>query len=320
MNHLLDDLRFGLRMLLKTPATTISALLALSLGIGVSAWIFSMIDGAILTELPVEGGDRIMRVGRFDPLTTGTTADYPAWLARQRSFESFGAVVMSTVTLGIEGWSTEPVMSAAISTHVLPLLSVEPALGRPFADQDAVPGAPAVVLVSHDVWRDRLGSDAGALGQMVRLNGRPAQIVGVMPEGFGFPWDQDVWSPLPVSGSGSVLSGSSEEAAVIGRLHEGVTADEAAEELTAIARELDPPRIGDSPEDSEVAVTPYTDLFGDSRGALLSALMLGIAFMVLLVACATSRTCCSHARAPEAGKSPSASRSARRVTASLPSF
>ena len=195
MHRLLTDLRYGVRMLLKTPSATATVLLALSLGIGLSALTFSLINGAVLTSLPVEGGDRIVRIGRAEPVTWGGD-DYAAWSQRQRSFEHIGGVEMTTVTLAIDGSGTESVMSAAITPSILPLLATAPALGRPFTDADAVRGAPAVVLVSHNVWRDRLGSDPNALGAVVRVNGRPAQIVGVMPEGFGFPWNQKVWAPL----------------------------------------------------------------------------------------------------------------------------
>src|SRR5687767_6414220 len=174
MNRLWNDLRYGARMLVKTPGASITVLIALSLGIGLSALTFTLINSALLTSLPFEDGDRIVRISR---------EDYALWSARQRSFENIAAAEISTVTLAIEGYGSEPIQSATITPSLLLLLRAAPALGRAFTEEDAAPGAPAVILVSHDIWEDRLGADPGALGRTVRVNGQPAQIVGVMPEG-----------------------------------------------------------------------------------------------------------------------------------------
>jgi predicted permease len=167
---------------------------------------------------------------------------------------------------------------------------VEPALGRRFTEEDAAPGAPAVVLVSHDIWRDRLGSDPDALGRTVRVDGRPAQVVGVMPEGFGFPWNQKVWSPLnvePAGDDGAAFTTSAESRWLVGRLRNGVSAAAAAQELTAITRQLDRETRGTAGPESTVRVARFTDLFSESgQSVVLAALLMGIAFMVLLVACA----------------------------------
>ena len=274
MNRLWNDLRYGFRMLVKTPGASTTVLVALSLGIGLSALTFTLIKGGLLTSLPFEDGDRIVRISR---------EDYPMWSSRQRSFENIGAGEMSTVTLAVEGYASEPFASASVTPSLLQLLPAEPALGRAFTEEDAAPGAPAVIIVSHDIWRSRLGSDPGALGRTVRVNGRPAQIVGVMPEGFGFPWNQQVWSPLHID---LFRDGAAQESRfVVGRLREGVSVKAATQELRAIAREIDrnKPNVVD-PE--SVGVANYTDLFGGSGSAIMAALMLGVAFMVLLVACA----------------------------------
>src|SRR5215207_2257535 len=122
MRRFLNDLRYGVRMLLKTPSATALVLVALSLGIGLSAVMFSLINGAVLPVLPTAKGDRIMRIERVDRLAQ-TADDYPTWAARQRSFDRVGVVEMSTVTLAIEGSGTEPVSGAAITPSIMPLLS-----------------------------------------------------------------------------------------------------------------------------------------------------------------------------------------------------
>ena len=287
MNRLVHDVRYGLRMLVKTPSATAMVLIALSLGIGLSALMFSLINGAVLATLPVEGGDRIVMMGREDRMAR-TVDDYTTWSTRQRSFDHLGAVSPSTVTFAIEGSGTTPVQGASITPSVLPLVSASPAIGRPFTEQDAGPGAPAVILVSDDLWRDRLGADPNAVGRVVRVNGRPAEIVGVMPPGFRFPWDQDVWAPLdmdPLRG-GAQFAVAAEGRLVVGRLRGGVSIQDAARDLTGLTRELDTEKRGSSGPSSTVGVRNYTDILGGTaQSVVLAALLLGVALLVLLVAC-----------------------------------
>ena len=263
-------------------------LVALSLGIGLSAVMFSLIQGAVLARLPVERGDQIVRIQRSDP-STARADDYATWVSRERSFAALGAYDLSTVTLSVEGTGGDPVRAAAITPSILPLVAVRPQLGRPFTEADAIAGAPAVILVGHDLWRDRLGSDPSVLGRVVRVNGRPAQIVGVMPRGFGFPLDEQVWSPLdtdPTHAAGAAFIPTGEARGVVGRLRDGTSAPAAAKELTFITTELDREKRGDSGLRSDVKVRGYTDLFSKpGQSATLAALMLGVAFLVLLVAC-----------------------------------
>jgi putative ABC transport system permease protein len=287
MQRILNDARFGARMLVKARSSALLVLVALSLGIGLSAVMFSMIDGAVLTKLPVAGGDRIVRIGREDRAAQ-TPDDYTTWSTRQRSFDALGAVAMNTVTLAIDSAGAEPVLGAAITPSILTLLSTQPAIGRPFTDADAALGAPAVVLVSDDVWRTRLGKEPNVVGRIIRVDGRPAEIVGVMPPGFGFPWDQQVWSPLGVDplrpGGGFTTTGESR--GIVGRLREGVTVKDAARELTEITRQLDREKGRALSLASAVHVSSFTDLLSAPGGsAALAGLMLGIAFLVLLVAC-----------------------------------
>jgi putative ABC transport system permease protein len=287
MTRILNDLRFGLRMLAKTPSATAMVLVALSLGIGLSAMMFSLIDGAVLTELPGDHGNRITRVSRAD-LTAQTRDDLAAWTARQRSFEMLGAYDMNMVTLTIDGSAGEPVRGAAITPSILPMMATQPTIGRAFTAEDARSGAPAVILLSHELWQERFDANPTALGRVVRVNGKPAEVIGVLPAGFGFPWDQQVWSPLDVDPArpGDVFTPTLESRGVVGRLRDGVTLGAAERELTAITAELDRGKRGKSGTASTVIVRGYTDLFSEAgQSATLSALMLGIALLVLLVAC-----------------------------------
>jgi predicted permease len=284
VRELRTDLRHGVRRLLRSPAATLTVLTALSLGIGMSALMFTLIDGALLPTLPFEAGDRIVRVHRVEHATL-TVEAFEYWEARQSSFEGFGAWVERTVNVTIEGERSEPVQGAALTATALPLLAVRPLLGRPFTEEDAGPGAPAVVLVGHETWRTRLNSDPGVLGRTVRLNGEPAEIIGVMPEGFGFPMNHELWMPLhldalrPERNPGSV--------SVFGVLRAGVPIRVAAAELNDLDGRR--PRTAVEPYPVPLVVKEYTDMINPpGRSQLLAGVMLGVAFMVLLVACANA--------------------------------
>jgi putative ABC transport system permease protein len=281
------ELKFGARSLRKRPGMAATVVLALSLGIGLPALAFSLIESALLPRLPFENADRIMRVERAGQ-TPLTDADFAEWSSRQRSFEAVGAFQNARLTLGIAGWATEPISAGFITPSVLPLLAVEPSLGRQFSEDDASQGAPPVVLVSEQIWRERLEADPGVLGTLIRVNGRPAQIVGILPEGFGFPWDQQIWLPLRVDPfRGQRDSDIETSLGVVGLLRDGVSARSAAVELTALTREMDLSNLGETGIGSQVVVRGYTDIFSEpGQSAALAALLLGLTFMVLLVACA----------------------------------
>jgi predicted permease len=259
-------------------------MLTLSLGIGLPAVMFGLIRGALLPSLPYEGGERIVRIER--PATGSiTAAELEDWSARQRSFDLLSAVSMATATLAIDGRGAEPVAAASLQPNMFALLSVTPSVGRPFSPEDGVPGAAPVAWVSDALWRDRLDGASDALGRIVRVNGRPVEIVGIMPEGFAFPFDHDLWMPLaldPLRESGAPLF-------LVGRLREGVSTVQAEGELTALAGE--PEAGGETAaagrRPAAVRVVPFTDMFGGRReSAILASLMLGLGLLVLLVACA----------------------------------
>jgi predicted permease len=270
--------------MLEKPGASLMVTITLSLGIGLPAVMFGLIRGALLTSLPYEGGERIVRIER--PGTGSiTAAEFEEWSSRQRSFDVLSAVSMGTATLAIDGRGTEPVAAASLHLSTFALLSVTPAAGRTFGPEDVEQGVARVALVSDAIWRDRLDGAPDALGTIVRVNGRPVEIVGVMPEGFGFPLDHDLWMPLALD----PLRESAAPLFLVGRLREGVSTARATEELTALAAE--PPAgvataaTGRPP--APVRVVPFTDMLGGRREtSILSSLMLGLGLLVLLVACA----------------------------------
>jgi putative ABC transport system permease protein len=285
MTGFLQDLRFAFRILFKSPWISGLAIGALALGIGVTATMFSIVYGALLRGLPFERGDRIMSVigVRRDGRVPVSIHDYVEIRDQQRSFETLAAFYQGTVNMS---WGERPDRfdGAFVSSNAFTALGVMPALGRPFRDDEAMPGAPLAVILSHRAWRDHFSSSPGVIGRIVRANGEQAEIVGVMPEGFMFPERQDLWVPLrldPVAlprGGGTGLQ-------LYGRLRDGVSVGTARTDLAAIADRL----AREYPETNEglgVDVRPFHEQYiGDEAAALLFS-MLGAVSLVLLIACA----------------------------------
>jgi predicted permease len=300
METLLNDVRFGARMLIRNPGSAIISVLALALGIGLTTMMFSIVWGAMLRGLPVDRPEQLVSVTRTN-LSEGdddigvTIHDYEDWRAEQRSFA--GMAAFFTGTINVSGTDRpERYDGGFIDPLTFDVLGVQPLLGRGFTADDGRAGADGVMLLAYDTWQNRFGADPGIIGQVVRANARPTTIIGVMPEGFGFPNSEQVWIPLAVDVA-AVPRGEGQNVAVFGRLRDGVSIDEAAAEMAAIGRRLETayPEIN---EGIGTRVDPYIDgFFGDEAVTMLYA-MLGAVFMVLLIACANvANLLISHAAA-----------------------
>lgn len=290
--RLLDALRRevgqAMRGLAKSPGLVATSVVALGLGIGLTGVMFSIVDGALLKGLPFERSDRILHLEQTN-LSAGIESmevplhDFLDWREQQSSFEDLAAFYDGTVNVaGAE--RPERYSGAFISANAFRQLRVQPAVGRAFREGEDAPGAEAVMLLGWHVWQDRYGGDPSVLGRILRVNGEPHTVVGVMPEGFRFPIDQDVWIPLRLDPAelerreGTTLE-------VFGRLRDGVDRDRATADLAAIASRL----ASAYPEANEgvgVSLKPYTNEYiGDEPRTLLWT-MLGAVFLVLLIACA----------------------------------
>jgi len=288
MSSVIRDFRHGIRMLFKNPGVSAIAIIALALGIGVTATVYSIVYGAMLKGLPFEGGDRLYAISRTDVTQEGSNMSVPIhdfldWRAQQTKFEDVAGFYEGTVNVsGTDG----PVRyeGAFISAGTFDLISAAPQLGRGFIEGEDAPHAEPVVLLSDAIWRDRYNRDPGVIGQTLRANGEQMTIVGVMPEGFQFPLEQDIWLTLrldPVAlerGGGTQLS-------VIGLLPEGGSLDEAQAEFITMARQIEQeyPEIN---ENLSVNIRAFQEQYiGDDAVAMLWT-MLGAVFFVLLIACA----------------------------------
>ncbi len=198
MNTLLQDLKYGVRMLTKNPGFTAVAVLTLALGIGANTAMFSVVEGVLLAPLPYDQPDRLVAIWESNPRFSHVWISYPNFRDWQRNARSF----QQMVAFRWQGYDlTSPGPPAhldgkPISAGFFATLGVRLALGRDFTPQEDRQGGAPVVIISNRLWRDRFGRSPEALGKSVTLEGVDYTIVGVLPPGFQFEDDAHVYTPL----------------------------------------------------------------------------------------------------------------------------
>jgi putative ABC transport system permease protein len=288
MSNLVKDIRYGTRMLIKNPGATTISVLALALGIGLTTMMFSIVYGALLRGLPFERPEQIVNVARTNPARDIERSwmpihDYTDYREQQRSFSELAASFSGTVNVsGTE--RPERFDGAFITANAFTLLGARPLLGRTFRPEETVPGAPMTIILGYAAWQNRFGADPAIVGRTLRVNGEQAEVIGVMPEGFRFPVDEEVWVPLRLDPL-QLERGVGQNVMVYGRLRDGVSIDQAMAEFTGIARRL-AMEYPDANEGWGVVMDPYTEAFIGKEPAALLYTMLGAVFFVLLIACA----------------------------------
>jgi putative ABC transport system permease protein len=299
-----QDLTFALRSLRATPAFTAVALTVLTLGIGATTAIYSVVDAVALRGLPFPRADRLMIVDETNPTGKGLTGGYVAapnffdWRAQQTSFEDLAAFQGANLTVFAER-GPESLQGLMISSSLMPMLRVSPQRGRPLSVHDEVVGRHRVMLISDALWRRRFGGDPDVIGRTMTV-GRPGapelrydgvwEIVGVMPAGFEFPIGRqrpvEIWMPyVPNAQEYARGDGSSRNynAQVLGRLKDGIPREQALADMERITGALKQqyPRWF---RDRWVGITPlHESIVGRARGWMF--LLLGSVALVLLIAC-----------------------------------
>jgi putative ABC transport system permease protein len=295
LEDFVQDFRFGLRMLRKSPGFAAVAVLTLALGIGANTAIFSVVNAVLLRPLPFKDADRLVAIWENNrkisdpryPLAPANLAD----LRRESSAFDDVAHYFSFplgFLLSADG-ETERLQGCAVSPNLFPMLGVSPAAGRTFLSGDAEPSQNPVAILSYGFWRRRFGGDPGILGRSVRLDSQSYTIVGVMPAGFAFPFkDSDVWVPATFAGTvfpqNQWTTRSVHYLVGIGRLKQGVRPEQAHAELGAIAQRLQQAYPESNASIGANLMTLQELEVGNVRPALL-LLLAGVGF-VLLIACA----------------------------------
>src|SRR5436190_2945619 len=291
MQTLWQDLRYGVRMLLKQPGFTLIAVAALAISIGANTAIFSAINALLLRPLPVKDIGRLvstiaLREG-FDPFGS-SFLEYAAYRDRTHLFVSSGMATQRSFNL-IGQREPERVRGAAVTAHYLTTLGVIPVLGRPFSADEDRPGGPAVALISHTFWQKHFAGSAGAIGEPLNLDGKTYTVLGVMPAGFDLPGAVEIWVPLQINIETLALSERAATAnEILARLKPGVTLKQADTELKAIARQLEQEYPNFRRGWSVKAISLRQDLLGDLEGHVRKALFAlagGVGFL-LLICCA----------------------------------
>ncbi len=288
-----QDVRYGFRMLRRTPGFTASALITLALGIGANTAIFTIVDAVLLRPLPYADPDRLMTVGDRNPQGFSSNVGFATvvdWRERSRSFESF-AMMRSWMPTLLTNGEAERLPAVRVSWNYFEMMGVRPILGRAFKADDDRPDHWRVLLLSESLWRRRFGADPTVVGRTVVMNDREYRIVGVMPASFE-PLDArryynaaaELWAPIGYELGGDSACRSCQHLRGFGRLEPGVSVAAATAEMNAIREQMRREHPNDYDAGS-IAIVPLRDaLTGDVRTALL--VLLGAVAFVLLIACA----------------------------------
>lgn len=285
--RLLVHLRLALRLLHRQPLVSALAIVALAMGIGLTAMMFSIVNGVTLRGLPFEESERLMHLAPFDTRDrrdlVATQWEFAAWRDAQRSFEDLAGFYMGNANVVAPNGLPERFRGVWMTPNTFRLVRAQPSLGRDFTDADGRPGADPVVMLSDRVWRDRFHSRPDVLGQAVRVNGVAMTVVGVMPPRFTFPVSHDLWVALSVSPAREDKA-TTQNLEVIGRLRGGVSRAQAMAEFSALERQLhqDDPATRDQ---RAAVIKPYIEGFLGSETISVLMLMLAAVMLVLIIAC-----------------------------------
>jgi putative ABC transport system permease protein len=291
METLWHDLRHGWRVLRMRPAFTTAAIVTLAIGIGANTAIFGAVHAMLLAPLPVTAADDVvygiaLREG-FDPFGT-SLLEYGAIRDTSQSFAAHGMAARRPFTLvGLN--QPERLDGAKVTAGFMEALGVSPVAGRRFTAQEDRPDGPTVALIGYDVWHQRFGGDAGAIGRSLRLDDRVYTIVGVMPPGFDYPGRARLWVPLQRTIETLPLDQRAAQAyTFVGRLKPGVAIADADRELKVMARRLEQDYPDYRKGWSYTVIPLRHQLLGDLSGRVRTGLLLLVTAVgfVLLICCA----------------------------------
>jgi putative ABC transport system permease protein len=286
----IQDLRFGLRILARSPGFALVAIVTLGLGIGANSTVFTLVNGVFFSGLPFSDPAEIVRLRQRVPPGFDTGFSWPGYLdyrAQARSFRDLGAYSTPSFDLSGDASLPERIPGARITLNTFPLLGQQVALGRALGEDDFPDDAPPVALISHGLWQTRYGGADDIIGRTVRVTAGERTsfrtIVGVMPEGEGFPNGTAMWIPLRPDAQEQERSARS--FSVFGRLDDGVTLEEANVEARTIAASL-AAAWPETHQDVGANVVLFNDLGDEEEVVAVFTALQGAVTFVLLIACA----------------------------------
>jgi putative ABC transport system permease protein len=278
-----QDILFAVRQLVAHPAFSFIAVLTLALGIGATTAIFSVVNAVVLRPLPVRAPERLVYIvsqvnGEFSDVSVG---NYMILARNQRSFSSIAATHYYSFNLS-QGEGAERTLGARVTASFFDIFGVQPAIGRVFGAEEDQPGREQVVVLSHRLWQRRFGADRGIVGRDIRMNGQPYTVLGVMPPSFELRSDrEELWVPVAFTPKQKAQHDES-YLTVIARYRDGVTREQAVQDLEGIATTLRPMHLVNA--NLGFRIDSFMEEFvGDYRTRLL--VLLGAVGLVLLIAC-----------------------------------
>jgi putative ABC transport system permease protein len=279
------DARLALRLLRKSPGFAVTAIAVMALGIGATTAIFSVVNAVLLRPLPFAEPDRLVMVWERQPFGRANviqTQNFLDWRARNRSFTEISAIYRISMNLAGDG---EPVQipGMRVTAGFFEILRVAPLLGRTIAATDDVPGAPRVTVLGYGLWQRRFGGGFDVLGKKIDLEGAPAEIIGVMPDGFAFPTtNADLYTPMRLDPALAARDGRNYQS--VARLKPGVALAQAQLDMDAITAQTARERPQMNTKWSALVVPLMEQTVGNTRDTLI--VLFGAVAFVLLIACA----------------------------------
>jgi putative ABC transport system permease protein len=282
-----QDIRFALRMLRKSPGFTIVAILTLTLGIGATTAIFSVVNTVLVQPMPYKQADELVTIwgqnkARGYTLDLVSVPDYMDWKSQNRVFESMGASTDEMFTLTGAG-EPDAIIGYEFSPNFFDVLGVAALLGRTFSPDEDQPGKNHVVVLNYRLWKTRFGGDPGVIGKSITLDGQSYTVIGVMPRSFQYPESVQLWTPLTISPERAKARGV-RWLRVMARLKHGATMTQAAAEMKTITARLRS-EYPDTNKDYYVNLESLRHLVSGDVTAPLLALLCSVC-LVLLIACA----------------------------------
>ncbi|HEY9500490.1 MAG TPA: ABC transporter permease [Pyrinomonadaceae bacterium] len=290
MTSLLQDVRYGFRMLLKHKGFTVVATLTLALGIGVNTAMFSVLNTFLFRSLPYPESSQLVRVFRTSPISDSWPHNPGVFLTeheRNTVFEKMAAYTYVSRSLVEQGQTAQRVTGLAGTADFLPAFGVAPALGRLFNSEECEPGVDNVIVLSDRFWQSRFGGDPGVVGRNLQLDGKTVSVVGVMPQGFDHPilWGQvDFWQPLAFSAEQKKTTANYLQS--FARLKPGVSIKQAEQSLVTLVANINKEKSPNKENPDSVRLELLQRSISDDIGRKVMWFTFGLAGFVLLIACA----------------------------------
>jgi predicted permease len=283
---MLQDLRFALRLLVKERWFSAVAITALALGIGLNATVFTLVNAVLIRGLPFRDSQDLYMLS-WQAKRGRSNVSYPEfteWRDQSRVFAGLGGWIGNNMTISDDRGLPEQARGTFLTANSFAVVGQQPLLGRDFGPQDERRGTDRAVIIGYGLWRNRYGGDSQVIGKLTRVNGEPAVIVGVMPEGMMFPQNSEIWAVFIPTAQQERRTWRGLN--VFGRVRPGVSRREAVAELSTIAGRIRSQYPKDYEELTGASIETFNERFngGPIRGIFLA--MMGAVAFVLLIACA----------------------------------